>query len=455
MAEELSGLERILIVRSEELSRMHEDLRLMFAEKKKPKRIVNFFRNELKPVFLECASLRDRIIQNPAYKVETKSGALDKFKSKAVQCYNDALTMSNEAEELLEVEAAKERALAEVRPVVVERTTTLPKFTGDPLNFTSWWNQVDHLIKKDLDKFELCRLVKNSLEGRAARLVRHYDVTADNATLVTDKLYSVFGEEFSRTAELTGGILDMKMIAEEDGVDKLRDASELLHATYLQFKALPNPIDIDEQAYVWTPIILRKLSMDIRTELFEKCSDARPKPSKIINFLQNKAVATERASTSASTAAAIAVNEKKKKDEKKNSGGTAAALSTATTTTDKMKNNKKKSQQQQQPQQQQSQQQQQQQQQQKPQQQKEMKKKTLNEDCAFCGKNDHWSRKCTELMHMTIDMRWAAVNGKRCPRCLRDLHKQGETCPVSAACYRCGGAHAACLCKTPYSASKN
>jgi len=138
MAEELSGLERILIVRSEELSRMHEDLRLMFAEKKKPKRIVNFFRNELKPVFLECASLRDRIIQNPAYKVEVKSGALDKFKSKAVQCYNDALTMSNEAEELLEVEAAKERALAEVRPVVVERTTTLPKFTGDPLNFTSW-----------------------------------------------------------------------------------------------------------------------------------------------------------------------------------------------------------------------------------------------------------------------------------------------------------------------------
>jgi len=159
MAEELSGLERILIVHSEELSCMHEDLSLMVGEKKKPKRILNFFRNELKPVWLECASLRDSIIQNPAYKVEVKSVALDKFKSKAVQCYNDALRMSNEAEELIESEAAKERALVEVWPVIVEQNATLPKFTGDLLAFTSWWNQVDHLIKKDLDKFELCRLV--------------------------------------------------------------------------------------------------------------------------------------------------------------------------------------------------------------------------------------------------------------------------------------------------------
>jgi len=391
-----------------------------------------------------------------------KCKGLDEFVKKAAVLYSDAYKINNE---ILEIEEAKKASIptpdppnpVPVQTVVIERSISLPKFSGDPTCFVGYWSQVEHMRRKEKDKFEQCRLIVNSLEGRALRAVKHFEISAENVDVICDKLFHTFGEDYNRENELVGTILDLPLISESDEPSKFRDSTDRVHAVYLQLKALPTPVDLDANPNFWRPVLLRKLDLGLRHEFFGMTSDAQPKPSRIVNFLVNKATALDRAEASATTAATAAKESaKKSKKTADGSDGTAAALLSSKPQSKKSnKKNKKGSNastgSSNQPtssssaasssaQKQQS------------------SSFVASEDCAFCDSRDHWSRKCPNLSKLSFDERWKKVKGIRCIQCLRSLHAQGESCPFPNVCDRCGGAHMRILCKKPKqqsSSSKN
>jgi len=213
-------------------------------------------------------------------------------------------------------------------------------------------------------------------------------------------------------------------------------------------KGLPTPKDLDADAYFWRPLLLRKMSVQLRQEFFSRKSDATPKPSELIEFLVDRATAEERAVTSGTTAAAAAKEAKERKKSKEEQKSTAAALATTASSSKGQKKGGKggksakgtpapaqsSSQQQQQAS-------------------TPAQQSSSVEDCAFCHARTHWSRHCPDLPNLSIEKRWAAVKGARCPRCLRLPHAQGEACPFNLPCKKCGGAHSFVLCKAPPTSS--
>ena len=145
---------------------------------------------------------------------------------------------------------------------------SLPKFSGDPTCFIGYWSQVEHLRQKEKDKFEQCHLIVNSLEGRALRAVKHFEILGENVDLICDKLFNTFGEDYNLENELVGNILDLPLISESDETSKFRDLTDRVHTVYLQLKALPTSVDLDVNPNFWRPVLLHKLDLGLGHEFF-------------------------------------------------------------------------------------------------------------------------------------------------------------------------------------------
>jgi len=268
----------------------------------------------------------------------------------------------------------------------------------------------------------------------------------ENTELIKKKLFEVFGEEYSRANELVNQILDMDILSDSDSLTKLRDATEMLHASFLQLKSLSDPIDMDGHAYIWRPILLRRLDQSLRHEFFVKHPEKQPKPSDVIEFLRSRTAALERATSSATASR----SSKSSKNDGKGTATTAAFATTDGGNKSKKKGSKGSKNQQQQSSQQSSNQTQQQSQTSQQQQSSSQKQKSASanrEPCAFCESVEHFSRKCPELKNLDVDQRWSFVAGKRCPRCLCLSHATGEVCRFDRACSKCEKAHHKILCR--------
>ena len=72
MAEDIAGYDRLLRVKSLELSQMVEDVQLAWAEKKNARRIKRNFLDAIKPLYAELVMWRDKIITDKEYASDLK-----------------------------------------------------------------------------------------------------------------------------------------------------------------------------------------------------------------------------------------------------------------------------------------------------------------------------------------------------------------------------------------------
>ena len=280
----------------------------------------------------------------------------------------------------------------------------LPKFTGDPTKWTTFWDSFSSAIhaNDELNEVDKFQYLKSLLEGCAAETISGLPLSSSNYKHAVDLLTKRFGSKQVIISKHIEMLMQLPKIIESSDLKQLR---QLLDKTESAVRSLQGiGISIDTYGTFLTPVIMAKIPQELRLILSRGMADEWDLNTLIKSFADELQI-RERCALGP-------VSEKAKSKEKQefvqgiryNQDRRPPTSSTLFSNQDRSPSNK------------------------------EMW-------CTFC-RGPHPSNKCGVVSEPKARKRILRPKG-RCFGCLKSGHLSRD---CSARCYRCGGKHHLSLC---------
>jgi hypothetical protein len=289
-----------------------------------------------------------------------------------------------------------------VRPEAKLPKLSLPKFSGQVLEWYSFWDQFIAIIdQSDMPTISKFAYLKSLLEGEAAEVISGLTLTDQNYAAACDLLNQRFGRielvRFSHIQEL----LNLSPLGRQASIVDLRKLHDNLMT---HIRSLEN-LEIGGKQYgvFLTPLVLSCIPQPIRMEWARESAGREGDLDFLLKFLDKEIANRERCNTIRGLAKSDSSKVSSVKEIKKSSPKSSATALQAVSS-----------------------------------------QKTEKVSCNVCGKR-HFTSKCFELVKAEHERRWEIVTSKRlCFRCLGTGH-YSMNCSVS--CSKCRGGHHFLLCK--------
>ena len=280
---------------------------------------------------------------------------------------------------------------------------SLPKFTGDPTRWTTFWDSFSSAIHSneelnDIDKFQYLRSL---LEGTAAATIPGLQLTSHNYNHAVDLLTKRFGSKQVIISKHMERLMQLSSVEDGTNLKQLRHLLDKTEATMRSLQAIG--ISTETYGTFLTPVIMTKIPQELRLILSRGMSDEWDLDTLMKSFEEELQV-RERCSLGT-------VDERSKGKEKREFGNGLFRRNQGKgpPTSSTLFSNSEK-----------------------PPISKEMW-------CTFCN-GPHPSVRCAVVTESAARKNILRQKG-RCFGCLRSLSRD-----CHARCYRCGGKHHVSLC---------
>ena len=312
----------------------------------------------------------------------------------------------------------------EPHPVIIDGTRNrnevrlpkleLPTFNGNPLQWTTFWQQFEFAVDKQrIADVQKMNYLVSRLRESALRAVEGYAVNNDNYTLVVDALKKRFGDDKVIAEALEAELINLPQAGES--VASLRATSEAIDRICRQFSQLGK----DENSAMFLTTIKAKLPRTILRELVKaerqaiiakkpwKMSDLRKELQEIIIIREEVGrCANALKNTNETNREPQSSDDRKNKFNRNNYSRTLKARVFEVA--------------------------------------KRPNKPERRTECLFCGRNNHWAAECRTISDRNERVRKLA-DQKRCFKCLKQGH-QSKECQSKLTCKKCNGNHHYIIC---------
>ena len=312
----------------------------------------------------------------------------------------------------------------EPHPVIIDGTRNrnevrlpkleLPTFNGNPLQWTTFWQQFEFAVDKQrIADVQKMNYLVSRLRETALRAVEGYAVNNDNYTLVVDALKKRFGDDKVIAEALEAELINLPQAGES--VASLRATSEAIDRICRQFSQLGK----DENSAMFLTTIKAKLPRTILRELVKaerqaiiakkpwKMSDLRKELQEIIIIREEVGrCANALKNTNETNREPQSSDARKNKFNRNNYSRTLKARVFEVA--------------------------------------KRPNKPERRTECLFCGRNNHWAAECRTISDRNERVRKLAEQ-KRCFKCLKQGH-QSKECQSKLTCKKCNGNHHYIIC---------
>ena len=310
---------------------------------------------------------------------------------KALECF-EKLSVTNPLE--ADVTSVTSTGTADVKLPKL----SLPKFSGDVLQWQSFWDQftavVDSSDIPDISKFSYLRSL---LEGEAKQSIQGLSLTSQHYQSARQILTDRFGRKERIIFTHIQTLLNM-LVMNKCSVSNLWKLNDDLQSHTRSLEALG--ICGTQYGVILTPLILSRLPQDVRLEWSREGEGPESDLSYLLKFLEKKTLRRERSQVFKDT---VQVSSSVPEARRFKAPPTAAALQTASMNV----------------------------------------KPSAPHECGVCGKN-HPTDRCFKLLHCNGSERRERVQrAGLCYRCLRKGHI-AKGC--SSVCSKCNGRHHKLLC---------
>ena len=294
----------------------------------------------------------------------------------------------------------------------------IKKFNGDPTRWKSFMESFDAAVhqNKDLTEIEKMNFLVNHLEDEAENVIKGLLLSNDNYLVAKKMLEDRYGDPQMLISAHMAKLLSLDAVSDISDVKALR---RLYDEIETQVRSLAG-LGLDEKSYgcMLTPVLFQKLPDEFKLEISRKFGKTVWDIKQILDYYNLELEAREKImfenmsdslldDSSSSTGSALTVgasNIGKKggfgRDHKKggNQGGQR-----------EQKSNEQR-----------------------------------NNECVFCGKNNHNSKSCNAVTKP--DIRKAMLfKERRCFKCFKPSHSATD-CRSKITCNKCEGGHHASIC---------
>ena len=139
----------------------------------------------------------------------------------------------------------------------------IPAFKGDPIQFQEWWRLLHYYVdSQPIDETEICRIIKDSIQGWAARFVQYLPVCAESYELVKTTMQRRYGQTSQAESAHIQKIHQLCTWKELEKNDKFVDFLSLLAQRVNALIVLGFPYDSLSTAL--TPVILASIPQNYR-----------------------------------------------------------------------------------------------------------------------------------------------------------------------------------------------
>lgn len=268
----------------------------------------------------------------------------------------------------------------------------LPKFKGDIVNFSSFWDIYESTIhtNKSLSSIDKYNYLKSYLEGEAARAIAGLPLTDANYEVAVTILKQRYGNKQQVISAHMDELLNIPTCG--DKVHQLKFVYDKINVHVRGLEALG--VDSEKYGSLLIPIIMARLPKEISLRVARRTSEEVWVINDILEIIRREVEAREMSENVKIKGAATNENLIKKSQSKFTP--TASALHTDT---------------------------------------------RLN--CVFCN-SDHYSAACDQITD-TAERRQILKREGRCFLCLRKNHRVSE-CKRSKNCRSCGKKHHQSIC---------
>lgn len=306
--------------------------------------------------------------------------------------------------------------------IAQDPSTKVPKFNGDPIRFREWWDLFSFYVdSRPIQTTEKCRILKNSLVGKAAKIVYHLNISEGSYELMKDIVISRLGKDDDAKTSHVKKIMTLCNRKDLHCNDKFIDFALSLAQHVNSLVALGN--GYDTLSVTLTPVILACLPDSYRIRFNQKWFKAdRQQQNELENlmeFLDSQSSILEQSekqakflfdpSRSSSKRGKSDPQSDKKKDFRNHQGESQFAFAGTIGQPD--------------------------------------------HSCIFCGK-DHYSLKCTKKLSPE-ERRKCAESQNACLRCLRRNHTAKKCRAKVENCANCSGRHSKLVCTRQSSDAQN
>ena len=298
------------------------------------------------------------------------------------------------------------QSVTSIKPSVNLPRIDLPKFSGDVLKFTSFWQQftacVDDCDYPTIAKFNY---LTSCLKGDASTVIEGLPITTENYETAKQMLKKRFGRKelivFAHVQELLA-------LSVPEQLSKFRDNLNV-HVRSLATQG----IAADNFGVILTPIVVSKLPEDVRLEWSRGSEGKEADLDYLLEFLDEEINRRERCKSFGSLRPQPQSQSREK--TKHNRQSTAVSLHTSDNRS--------------------------------PTRSKSVKK------CVFCNASDHSSTKCAKYLDVDVTVRYEMLKDAHvCFRCLSVKHLATK---CNHKCSNCNGFHHVTICRRLESGSIN
>ena len=273
----------------------------------------------------------------------------------------------------------------------------LPKFYGDVLQFTSFWQQFEEIVDKrrDLAAVSKFNYLVSSLKSDAKNVIEGLPVTNEHYEDAKKLVVNRYGRKELVIFHHIQALLTLPVTSKTEELIKFHDK---LMAHVRSLSALG--ITSDQFGVILTPIVVSRLSQGIREEWSRESEGHEGDLNHLMDFLEKEMRRRDRCKTLGG------LDESAEKRPEGWKGGHRNKPPTGTATVLHSDSNARK--------------------------------------CAFCKKN-HASEKCYKFLKLDVSARFDAVKENNlCFKCMSNNHFS-RSC--NKKCETCGGRHHATLCE--------
>ena len=282
---------------------------------------------------------------------------------------------------------------------------TLPKFSGDPLQWSEFWEPFDALVHSteltDIVKFTY---LSTLLEGEAKATVSGLKLTAANYDCAIKLLRDRYGRPQRIISSHIQEMLQLSVPQSQGNrVAGLWQCYNQLHAHVRSLDALN--VTGAQYGVVLTPLVLSRLPNDLRLEWAREGENHEDDLEFLLEFLGNEIRRRERSQVVVSQSHS-SNHTKSVSEEKKKTGASAAALHSSSG--------------------------------------------SQKLSCGICAKS-HYTNKCWSLTRGPVEQRWDKIT--KSGLCFSCLNKNHTAKSCTKSCNKCGGKHHFLLCSAKKPAS--
>ena len=296
--------------------------------------------------------------------------------------------------------AASSASSASSAPVRLPKLD-LPKFNGDVLEFSSFWQLFTASVDlQDIPDVSKMTYLLSLLKGEAKNSLKGMPVTSQSYVDAKKILERRYGRK-----ELIIHAHIQQLLSLPSTDSDLRPFVDKLVANVRALGALD--ITADQYGVILTPIVVSRLSPHARDEWSRVSEGHEGDLNHLIGFLEKELRRQERSNTVLSTTSSETPSRGNRHPSKQNSGSATSLFS-----------NQKKA------------------------------------KCTFCKNNDHFPNKCSSFKKLTLDERQKLVIEKKlCRLCFKSSHF-ARKCQWSP-CKKCDGLHNGLLCDKKEESSRS